>query len=99
MLQFETLPPSLAGLVRVFRCCFTGPSFGTFAALVAGMIGQPARRTVTGMLQAGGLAGVWHHGRAYWFLGRARWDLDAVGAVLARLVVARLVPAGAGVLV
>jgi SRSO17 transposase len=99
MLQFETLPPSLAGLVWAFRWCFTGPSFGTFAALVAGMIGQPARRTVTGMLQAAGLAGVWHHGRAYWFLGRARWDLDRVGAVLVRLVVARLVPAGAAVLV
>jgi hypothetical protein len=93
MLQFETLPPSLAGLVWAFRWCFTGPSFATFAALVAGMIGQPGRRTVTGMLQAAGVAGVWHHSRAYWFLGRGRWDLDAVGAVLARLVVARLVPA------
>jgi hypothetical protein len=99
MLQFETLPPSLAGLVGAFRWCFTGPSFATFAALVAGMIGQPGRRTVTGMLQAAGVAGVWHHGRAYWFLGRARWDLDRVGTVLARLVVARLVPAGAAVLV
>ena len=99
MLQFETLPPSLAGLVGAFRCCLTGPSFATFAALVAGLITQPARRTVTGMLQAAGVAGVWHHGRAYWFLGRARWDLDAVGVVLARLVVARLLPAGAAVLV
>jgi hypothetical protein len=50
-------------------------------------------------LQAGGVAGVWHHSRAYWFLGRARWDLDRVGMVLARLVVAGLVPAGAAVLV
>src|SRR5829696_8939344 len=99
MLQFETLPPSVAGLVWALRCCFTGPSFATFAALVAGMIAQPARRTVTGMLQAGGLAGVWHHGRAYWFLGRGRWDPDRVGMVLARLVVGRLLPAGAAVLV
>lgn len=99
MLQFETLPASLAGLVWAFRCCFTGPSFASFAALVAGMIAQPGRRTVTGMLQAAGVAGVWHHGRAYWFLGRSRWDVDRVGAVLAQLIVARLVPAGAGVLV
>jgi SRSO17 transposase len=99
MLQFETLPSSLAGLLWAFRWCFTGPSFATFAALVAGLVAQPGRRTVTGMLQAAGLAGVWHHARAYWFLGRARWDLDAVGTVLARLVVARLVPAGAAVLV
>jgi hypothetical protein len=99
MLRFETLPPSLAGLLWAFRWCFTGPSFATFAGLVAGLVAQPGRRTVTGMLQAAGLAGVWQHGRAYWFLGRARWDLDAVGAVLARLVVARLVPASAAVLV
>jgi len=99
MLQFETLPASLSGLVWVFRGCFTGPSFATFAGLVAGMVAQPGRRTVTGMLQAAGVAGVWHHGRADWFLGRARWNLDAVAAVLARLVVGRLVPAGTGVLV
>lgn len=99
MLQFETLPSSLAGLLWAFRWCFTGPSFATFAGLVAGTVAQPGRRTVTGMLQAAGLAGVWHHGRAYWFLGRARWNLHAVGAVLARLVVGRLLPAGAPVLV
>ena len=99
MLRFETLPPSLAGLLWAFRWCFTGPSFATFAALVAGMIAQPGRRTVTGMLQAGGLAGVWHHSRAYWFLGRARWDLDRIGLVLAGLIVARLLPTDAPVLV
>jgi hypothetical protein len=99
MLQFETLPLSLSGLLWAFRWCFTGPSFATFVGLVAGMVAQPGRRTVTGMLQAAGVAGVWHHGRAYWFLGRARWSLDAVAAVLVRLVVARLVPVGAGVLV
>jgi hypothetical protein len=99
MLRFETLPPSLAGLVWAFRCCFTGPSFGTFAGLVAGMVARPDRRTVAGMLQAGGMAGVWHHSRAYWFLGRARWDLDRIGAVLARLIVDLLVPARAVVLV
>src|SRR3954454_10051476 len=99
MLQFETLPPSLAGLLWAFRGCFTGPSFGTFAGLVAGVVARPGRRTVTGMLQAAGLAGVWDHGGAYWFLGRGRWDLDAVGAVLVGLIVGRLLPAGAGVLV
>src|SRR5438034_1361749 len=50
MLQFETVPASLAALLLVFRPCLTAPSFATFGALVAGMVAQPGRRTVCGML-------------------------------------------------
>ena len=99
MLQLQTLPPSLAGLVWAFRSCFTAASFRTFAALVAGMIAQPGRRTVCGMLVAAGLSQVWHHSRAHWFFGRARWQPIQLSAVLTRLVVDRCVPAGAAVLV
>lgn len=99
MLQLETLPASLAGLVWVFRPCFTAPTFGTFAALVAGLVAQPGRRTVCGMLVGAGLAGVWHHWRAHRFFARAVWDVSQVSVVLAGLVVDRLVPAGAAVLV
>jgi hypothetical protein len=99
MLQWETLPASLAGLLWVFRPCFTGPTFRTFAALVAGLVAQPGRRTVCGMLVGAGLAGVWHHWRAHRFFARAVWDVAQVSAVLAGLVVDRLVPAGAAVLV
>jgi hypothetical protein len=87
------------GVLAVFRPCFTGPSFRTFGALVAGMVAQPARRTLCGMLVGAGLAGVWHHCRVHRFFSRAVWDLNAVGAVLVGLVVDRLVPAGAPVLV
>jgi hypothetical protein len=93
MLQYETLPPSLAGLLRSFRSCFTAPTFRTFSALLAGMIAQPGRRTVCGMLTAAGLAGVWHHAKAHWFFSRARWDAHEVGLVLFRLVVDHLIPA------
>src|SRR5262245_42718153 len=99
MLQFETLPASFAALVALLRPCFTAPSFATFACLVAGMVAQPGRRTVTGMFSAAGLAGVWHHSRAHWFFARARWSAEQVGMALLAVVVARLVPADAPVLI
>jgi hypothetical protein len=99
MLQFETLPPSFAGLLATLRPCFTAPSFRMFAALVAGLIAQPGRRTITGMLTGAGLARVVHHSRAHWFFARARWNPDQVGLAVAGLVVRWLVPADAAVLV
>jgi hypothetical protein len=90
MLQYETLPPSLAGMLWAFRPCFTAPSFRTFCALVGGLVAQPGRRTVCGMLTAAGLAGVWHHSRAHWFFSRARWQPMQLSAVLVRLVVQAL---------
>jgi hypothetical protein len=98
MLQLQTLPPSLAGLLWAFRSCFTAPSFRTFALLLAGMVAQPARRTVCGMWVGAGLAGVRHHARAHRFFTRTRWDPDQVGLVLLRLVVDRLVPPGMPIL-
>jgi SRSO17 transposase len=98
MLQVQTLPASLAGLLWAFRCCFTGPSFRTFVTLLTGMIAQPGRRTVCGMLLGGGAGGVWHHSRAHWFFSRARWSVEQVGLVLARLIVDRLLPGDAPVL-
>ena len=99
MLQFETLPPSFAALLATLRPCFTAPSFRTFATVVAGMIAAPGRRTVTGWWSAAGQAGVRHHARAYWFLGRARWSVEQVSAVLSRLVVGLLLDPGEAVLV
>jgi SRSO17 transposase len=99
MLQPLTLPASLTALLAVVRPCLTGPSFATFTALFAGMIAQPGRRTVTGMWTAAGLAGVWHHSRAHWFFARARWSADQVGLAVAALVVARLLPPDAAVLI
>jgi hypothetical protein len=99
MLQYETLPPSLAGLLWVFRSCFTAPSFRTFTALLAGMAAQPGRRTVCGMLTGAGLAGVWHHSRAHWFFGRARCDVTEVGIALLGLVVDRFLAPGVPVVI
>jgi hypothetical protein len=99
MLQVQTVPASLAGLLAAFRWCFTAPSYRTFTALLVGMVAQPGRRTVCGMLVGAGLARWWHHSRAHWFFARARWSVEQVGLVLVGLVVTALVPAGAPVLV
>jgi DDE superfamily endonuclease len=95
MLQLETLPAGLAGLVWAFRSCFTAPTLRTFAALVAGMIAQPGSRTVCGMLVGAGLSRVWHHSRAHRFFASALWSADQVGLVVLRLAVGLLLPAGA----
>jgi len=94
MLPDLNLPASLAGLLVLLRPCFTGPSFGTFCGLAAGLAGQVRRRTVCGMLLGAGLSRCWPHDRAHYFFARARWDLDELGLAVARLVVALLVPAG-----
>jgi hypothetical protein len=56
-----TAPCSLAGLLAVFRPCFTAPTFQTFVGLVVGLIAQTRHRTVCGMLTGAGLDQVWHH--------------------------------------
>jgi hypothetical protein len=99
MLQLETVPASLAGLLQVFRPCFTAPSYRMFVALLAGMVAQPGRRTVCGMLVGAGLARVWRHGRAHWFFSHARWSVEQVGLALVGLIVSGLLPAGVPVLV
>ena len=67
--------------------------------LVGGILGAAGTRTVTGMWQAAGLAGRVHWSRAHRFFSRAVWDLDAVGVVLARAVVAGFVAPSAAVTV
>ena len=89
-----TAPCSLAGLLAAFRPCFTAPTFPTFVGLVVGLIGQTRRRTVCGMVTGAGLEQVWHHSRAHRLFTTARWSGDALGLVLADLIVTHLSPAG-----
>jgi hypothetical protein len=76
------VPSSLAGLLSLLAPCFTQPSFQTFSMLVVGFVGRARDCTVTGMLQAAGLAGEWHHSRAHDFFARRRWDPDRLGLAL-----------------
>lgn len=99
MLRGVTLPGTLSHVLDEFRSCFTAPTFETFTAMVAGLVAQPVERTVCGMLTGAGLARSWHHCRAHRFFSAARWCPRQVGLVLAGLVVAHLLPAGAPVMV
>jgi hypothetical protein len=89
------VPTSLQGLLSLLAPCFTQPSFQTFSMLVVGMVGRIRDCTVTGMLQAAGLAGEWHHSRAHDFFARSRWDPDELGLRLLDFLVSVFVKAGA----
>jgi hypothetical protein len=85
--------------LEAVRGVFTAPTFSTFVSLVTGLLGATGSRTVTGMWSAAGLAGRAHHARAHRFFSHARWDLDVLGLLLARLVAARFAPATAALTV
>jgi transposase len=70
-----------------------------FCALACGFLAQTGRRTVCGMLVGARLSRVWSHHRAHRFFSAARWSPQQVSAVLARLIVGRLVPDGQAVTV
>ena len=69
-------------LLSLLSPCFTQPTFQTFSMLTVGSIGRVRDCTVTGMLQAAGLAGEWHHSRAHDFFARRRWEPDELGVRL-----------------
>jgi hypothetical protein len=89
------MPSSLAGMLSLLRPCFTQPTFQTFSMLLVGFTGRVRDCTVTGMLQAAGLAGSWHHSRAHDFFARRRWDPDELGLRLTDFLVSVFVKAGA----
>jgi len=95
MLPDPTIPASLAAVLESLRWVFTAPSFGTFAALVSGLVTSPRTATVTGMLTGAGLARRWSHDRAHAFFSRAAWSPDTLGLYLSRLIVRTLLPADA----
>jgi hypothetical protein len=89
------VPSSLAGLLSLLRGCFTQPTFETFSMLLVGTVGRIRDCTITGMLQAAGLAGEWHHSRAHDFFARSRWEPDQLGLRLLDFLVTVFVKAGA----
>ena len=87
------VPASLTALLSEFRPCFSAWTFPVFCALACGLLAQSARRTVCGMLVGAQLSKTWSHHRAHRFFSHARWSIEAVSAVAARLVVRLLVAA------
>jgi len=82
-------------LLSLLAPCFSQPTFQTFSALLVGFVGRVRDCTVTGMLEAAGLAGEWHHSRAHDFFARRRWNPDQLGLALLDFLVSVFVTAGA----
>jgi hypothetical protein len=95
MLPGLTVPASLAVLLQAFRSCFRLRPFAVFCLLTVGMITQTGACTVTGMLVGAGMQAVVTHDRVHRFFSTHAWSADQLGLVVARLVVERLLPAGA----
>ena len=79
------MPPQWRDLLEELEPVFARRStFRLFTALACGMI-LADRSTVTGMAAAAGIGREWR--RACWFFAAAKWDLDALGLAVARIVV------------
>jgi hypothetical protein len=88
------LTATFVALLLEFRNVFTQPSFQTFVALLTGWALSHRHRYITELIQSSGSTHRGHHSRYHRFFSHARWSLEALCLVLARLLVAVLVPRG-----
>jgi hypothetical protein len=88
------LTSTFGTLLQEFRCVFTQPSFVTFVALLTGWALSHRHRYVTELIQSSGSTHKGHHSRYHRFFSQARWSLDTLGLVLAKLLVALVAPVG-----
>jgi SRSO17 transposase len=94
------MPASRAGLLEMFRPVFRRcGTFTVFTVLATGMVAQTGRRSVVGMLAGARMARVISFHSACRFFSSAVRDIDQLGLVAARLIVERLLPAGAPIIV
>jgi hypothetical protein len=84
-------PNSLQAMLSLLAPCFTRPTFQTFSALFIGTINRVRDRTICGMLQASGMAGIWHHARAHDFFAKRRWNPDELGFRLLDFIIKTLI--------
>lgn len=78
-------PSSFQELFLSLPPVMSKPTFYNFIALLPGWLFAP-RRTVTGMLQAAGLAGERHHSIFHRLFATARWSLDELGLAVCHLM-------------
>lgn len=92
----EQLPlnPVFYNLLKEFAGCFTVPSFENFVIVVSGWIQCANRRTITGMIEAAGVAGKIHHERFHRLFSCGRFEVDELSKILFLMLVERFIPAG-----
>ncbi len=94
------MPVSWAGLLEMFRPAFCRRgTFTQFTVLATGMVAQTGRRSVVGMLAGARMAQTISFHAACRFFSAAVWEVDRLGLIAARLIVERLLPAGAPITV
>ena len=76
------LDPTFYKILSNFVPCFTAPSFENFVVIVCGWLQCISRRTITGMIEAAGVADKIHHERYHRFFSRARWLPDSLAKIL-----------------
>ncbi|MFT5735210.1 MAG: hypothetical protein ACI8WY_003897, partial [Planctomycetota bacterium] len=78
----QSVPKSVAALLKSFESCFTAPTYRRFSALVAGWFLCCSRRWVTRVTRASGEMGGRHHAGFHRFFSAARWEMDGVWQTL-----------------
>ena len=75
-----------------FSPMFTDPSFKNFMALTCDWVLCTGRRTISRVIQVGGLGDEArrHHSIFYYYFSRARWDPEKLGAFIFQLVLKML---------
>ncbi len=91
------LPPEMVPLLLAFAPAFGRPTFTRAVLLLCGTLLASGRRTVSAALRAVGRVDDPHFGAYHRVLSRARWSPLLLGRLLLGLVVDRLLPDGAPV--
>src|SRR5579863_1134875 len=99
MLPVLRLPASWSQVLLSVRPVLRAPGFRMFRILATGLVAQTGRKGVVGMLAGSGMQVAVSFHAACRFFSEGTWNVDRVGLRVARLVVDRLVPVGAPVLV
>jgi len=81
-------------LLQQFFLIFTAPGADLFARLTTGWVLCPTRRTVTGMIPFADPLGLRAHDAYHRFLPDARWDMNRLWQILARMLVQTACPKG-----
>jgi len=80
-----TLVSSFTELLQQVSFVMTQPTFDSFVTLLTGWV-FAGRRTVTGMIVAGGAVGGKHHSAYHRVFATARWSLDELGWAVLGLI-------------
>jgi len=100
MLASLPLLPSFVELFTPLRACFSRQkTFENFIAISFGLLMAMGRGRLSEALVCGGLVGQKHWSAFYRFFSRASWSIDELGLGVARLIVERLVPSHAPIVI